>query len=234
MDFSSLTVLVVDDEPFSLRIVEQILKQYKFRQVLLAKDCGHARTHLQSFGGTPIDVIVCDFNMPGETGIQLLKEIRVGMKRVARDIPFVMLTGNTDMPLVSAAMALDVDAFIAKPVSAKTLEGKLARILKAKQALKGPEYYQGISTDIAVANAADEKVDAEVTGPIVKEKPIQERQVLLQNIPEGAVLTRPVFLSDGTMLLKKGTRVSKDITAKVSDLNAIGEKIESVWVSAGH
>lgn len=228
INFSNMDALVVDDEKFSLKIVSQIMKQIGFGRVYEAKDGGQALNYLQDQAGTHIKIIIADFNMPLVTGLQLLKAIRVGAKDVGRDIPLIMLTGNTDKHLVAAALALDVDAFIAKPVSRNTLEDRLNRVLDGYRNIKEPQEYQSIDVDIKINNAAEEKKDIEHFGSVYRHQEEMGRTVLLSRIPKGATLAQPVCLSDGKVVLKAGVKMTDRLIDKLNDLNGLGESIETV------
>ncbi len=225
-----MDAMVVDDEKFSLKIVSQIMKQIGFVRVREANDGSQALAFLQDHDGSDIKVVIADFNMPNVTGLQMLKAIRVGTKDISRDVPLIMLTGNTDKPLVAAAMALDVDAFIAKPVSRKTLENRLTKVLGSYRSVKEPEEYEKIDVDIKIGTPADEKKEIEHFGSVLRENDEVGRNVLLTRVPNGAVLARPVRLSDGKILLNAGVKINEKLIDKIQDLNSLGEDIETVWI----
>jgi len=230
VDFSTMSVMIVDDEKFSLRIVGQILKSIGFKRVVEAKDGSHALAQLEGGLNEDINLVIADFNMPIVNGLELLKTIRVGMKGVDRAMTVAMLTGNTDKHLVAAAIDLDVDAFIAKPVSRDVLEKKLSRILQNDIELKEPKSYQDVDIDVQIAIRADEKKDIEHFGSAVLSSKNEAHEVLLSRVQEGTVLARSVRLSDGKVILQAGIKLNDRLIAKVQDLNALGEKIETVWV----
>ena len=110
---------------------------------------------LQSEG--PIDFVLSDFKMPGFNGLQLLKAIRTGQTAARRETPFAMLTGYSDRHLVDMALALDVNAFLAKPISKKTLAARLNKMLSRDEAetpVKPAEVYE----NIAIEEAEEESV----------------------------------------------------------------------------
>lgn len=75
------------------------------------------------------DVIICDWNMPNMTGIELLRQLR----SVYPETPFLMLTGRKDIDSISEAKAGGVSAYIGKPFSPQQLEVKM-RVIMHKQA----------------------------------------------------------------------------------------------------
>jgi YesN/AraC family two-component response regulator len=229
-DYSTMDAMVVDDEKFSLKIVSQIMKQIGFTRVRDANDGSQALAFLQDHDGSHIKVVIADFNMPNVTGLQLLKAVRVGTKGVSRDLPIIMLTGNTDKHLVAAAMALDVDAFIAKPVSRKTLESRLSKVLNSYRQIKEVADYRDIDVDIKVGTPADEKKEIEHFGSILRENDEVGRNVLLKRVPNGAILARPIRLSDGKIILNAGVKMNEKLIDKINDLNSLGEDIETVWI----
>ena len=93
------------------------------------------------------DIIISDFEMPVMNGLQLLKAIRIGTRGVSRDIPFVMLTGHSDRFIVGTAFSLDVDSFVVKPVTPKTLKARISHIMASDRLIKKPIDYDEISID---------------------------------------------------------------------------------------
>ncbi len=72
-----------------------------------------------------IDLIVCDWRMLNMTGLELLQQVR----STYPDMPFMMLTGKTDLQSVKVAREFGVDAYVAKPYSPQQLEKKLIALV---------------------------------------------------------------------------------------------------------
>lgn len=72
-------------------------------------------------GDDSVDVILCDWNMPRLSGLELLKQIRT----CGPDLPFLMITGNADLEAVVEAKTYGVTGYIRKPFSADQLRKKL-------------------------------------------------------------------------------------------------------------
>jgi CheY-like chemotaxis protein len=146
--FQQQTVLVVDDEPFSQGLVAQMLRRAGAGEVLLAANGYEALDILERHSVT---AIIIDFRMPGIHGLELLKRIRTGRTPAARNLICVMLTGHAVRHLVGLAIVLDVDTFLAKPVSLETLVKHLSRSLQYRFEPLPVENYEAV--DVRHADA---------------------------------------------------------------------------------
>jgi len=89
------TVLYVDDNPKSSRLLASVLEGCEFR-VITAQDPAEA---LELCKRTPLDLALVDYDMPQMTGSQLAREI----KFMKPDIPVVMISGCADLPSTELA-----------------------------------------------------------------------------------------------------------------------------------
>lgn len=124
MAYKDLTALVVDDFSTMRRIVKNILRDLEFKNVLEAEDGTAAVNVLKS---QKVDVIVSDWNMPKMTGLELLKYVRADSN--LKDMPFLMITAESQKENVVEAVKARVSNYIVKPFTAATLGEKLAKIL---------------------------------------------------------------------------------------------------------
>lgn len=126
-----LKVLVVDDQPDARALVRGMLGELGVTQIFEAADGKEAMSFTDA-AMDMIDVIICDWNMPKMTGIELLRQ----MRSVSYDVPFLMVTGRSDLDSVSSAKSSGVTAYIRKPFSPAHLEIKL-RVIKAQMEKRG-------------------------------------------------------------------------------------------------
>lgn len=118
-------ILVVDDMPTIRDLVKGQLKAMGFKTILEAADGEHAMqlvTHNQS-AGTPIQLIISDWNMPKMTGLEFLKQIRASNEWA--NLPFVLLTSESERDQVTEAILAGVSQYVVKPFAAKVFEEKL-------------------------------------------------------------------------------------------------------------
>ena len=67
----------------------------------------------------PPDLVVLDINMPGGTGLDVLRRLKMSTK--TKSVPVVVLTANTDKSLPEQARALGATHFLTKPVDPDAL-----------------------------------------------------------------------------------------------------------------
>src|SRR3712207_2559817 len=104
------TVLVVDDDPTQRRLIGAVLEREGF-DVATADNGQQALDRLA--GGAVCDVIVLDWVMPGLSGLETLKEMR--LRGVGT--PVLILTANAGVDKVVEAMQAGAQDFFVKPAS---------------------------------------------------------------------------------------------------------------------
>ena len=120
----NMNVLIVDDYKTMLRIIENLLKQLGFKNVVQATD-GTAALKLLRDGN--YGLVISDWNMQPMTGLQLLKEVRADDRLKAT--PFIMITAESKTENVVAAKEAGVNNYIVKPFNAETLKQKISSVI---------------------------------------------------------------------------------------------------------
>lgn len=120
----TMIVLVVDDE----LDVEALFKQRFRREIkagVLSCQFAHsgeeALAYLRSNGPAELILILSDINMPGMSGLELLKHI----KQAHGDLKVFMITAYGDSQNYNAAIAAGADDFINKPIDFDSLKAKI-------------------------------------------------------------------------------------------------------------
>lgn len=121
--FAALTVLLVEDDGFALRLAQSILRNLGIGVILTARDGEEAIRMLES-ESTKVDLIVSDWNMPKLSGLDLLRHVR----KTWQNMPFLMLTGRASEDFVLAAREYGVNAYIVKPFSPGQLLRKIQSV----------------------------------------------------------------------------------------------------------
>ncbi len=108
------TILAVDDEVNSLKVLSAALSSEKF-SVDTARSGEEA---FAMFKDKQYDLILSDYKMPGMTGEQLLEKV----KTISPEMPFVLLTAYGTIELAVNAMRLGAYTYLTKPVDLNHLE----------------------------------------------------------------------------------------------------------------
>jgi two-component system chemotaxis response regulator CheY len=119
----NMKVLIVDDFATMRRILKNILKQIGFSNIAEADD---GKTALAKLKDRKFDLVLCDWNMPEMSGLELLQEIR--SDDVLKDTPFVMVTAEAQKDNILNAVKAGVNNYVVKPFTAETIGEKLKKV----------------------------------------------------------------------------------------------------------
>lgn len=119
----NMRILVCDDFSTMRRIIRNLLRELGFENVTEADDGSTAMPMLES---ESFDLLVLDWNMPGTTGIEVLRWVRAH-ERLAT-LPILMVTAEAKREQIVEAAEAGVSGYVVKPFNAATLSSKLERI----------------------------------------------------------------------------------------------------------
>lgn len=117
-------VVVVDDDTLMREVLKALLREEGFRVAGEARDGVEALGLIQRVAP---DVVCLDVNMPGMTGIDVLKAVRARHPQIR----VVMITGDSSMSTVREAVGYGAVGFIVKPFKAGRVGAALRAALKA-------------------------------------------------------------------------------------------------------
>ncbi|MBP2300055.1 response regulator [Azospirillum picis] len=127
--FGVLSVLVVEDDPFTRMVLAKMLGGLGVGTVIQAAD---GETALAAVADRTPDVILCDVEMQPLDGFGFVRALRAGTPSGRDRPPVVFMSGRVDQERRDSAGAVGVDALLAKPVAPAALRGVLAACLKAE------------------------------------------------------------------------------------------------------
>jgi putative two-component system response regulator len=117
-------VLIVDDE----RLIQQLLSSVLERDGHTATVAGsvpEARGHLEA---QQFDLVLCDVDMPGETGFDLIRS----MRNRGSDTPIVMMSGIEDPRLAASAVDIGIAGYMIKPFRLDEARSKVREALRRR------------------------------------------------------------------------------------------------------
>lgn len=127
-DLKNLRIMLVEDQPDTSKMIKNMLLELGVTQVYMSPDGQKAMEFMDSADDF-VDLIMCDWNMPRVTGIELLRQLRT----VYPGLPFLMVTARGDIESVIVAKEAGVSGFIRKPFSLDELKQKLIKTLSKTQ-----------------------------------------------------------------------------------------------------
>lgn len=163
---SQTTILVVDDDKDIRELCELALREYR---VVQAGTCEEA---LRLYKKEHVDLILSDIMMPGESGIDLLKQV----KTLNPNATVVIMTGFVDKEIILNALKEDADDFINKPLN----------LLQLKTTIKKALGRKALKEELANIRRSDELKNAFMS--LVSHKlrtPITGISLFLQNLQTG-------------------------------------------------
>jgi two-component system chemotaxis response regulator CheY len=125
VDFSRLSVLIVDDDASVRGVTSTMLRRMAIRNVVVAESGDQALKLFQT-AAPPFDLIICDWDMPGINGMEVYRRLRADRPKLS----FLMLTGRNDLDSVITARDSGVSGYLAKPFSAQQLKDKISFIIR--------------------------------------------------------------------------------------------------------
>ena len=120
-----MKILIVDDFSTMRRIIKNLLRDLGFTNTFEADD---GTTALPILNLGHIDFLVTDWNMPGMTGIELLRHVRADEK--LKHLPVLMVTAEAKREQIIEAAQAGVNGYVVKPFTAIALKDKIEKIFE--------------------------------------------------------------------------------------------------------
>lgn len=124
-----MKVLLIDDDPGSLKALQRYLQDPFGCEVHTAPNCGAG---LAAFEAGDFAIVLSDIRMEGMTGLEMLARIKACDK--GRDADVVLMTGFGELDTCIAALRAGASDYLLKPITVKELDEVLKRITVRRQA----------------------------------------------------------------------------------------------------
>jgi signal transduction histidine kinase len=132
--FQDSIILIIDDEPTNLGLIEDYLKAYKF-EVLIAHS-GEEGLAIAHYPAQP-DLILLDVVMPGMDGFETCRRLKTDEQ--TKEIPVLFMTVLNDVENKLKGFAAGAVDYITKPLQDKELLARVQTHLNLRQALRAAE-----------------------------------------------------------------------------------------------
>lgn len=124
-------LLIVDDMTTMRKLVGKACRNLGLSAITEAAD-GQIAWQILNDPESKIQLVISDWNMPNCSGLDLLKRVRKDSR--FKNLPFLLLTAESEESQVKEAILSGVDNYITKPFTAEILEQKLAAVYKRRMA----------------------------------------------------------------------------------------------------
>jgi DNA-binding NtrC family response regulator len=126
-------ILIVDDEPFNLDLLEQELADLGYA----SERAGDGRQALEKIDKLNPDLVLLDYRMPDMNGIDVLREIRQRKK----DLPVIMITAYGTIDVAVEAVKAGADDFVTKPFDSEHLAVVVKKALERSELKQDVEFF---------------------------------------------------------------------------------------------
>lgn len=121
----NMKILIVDDFSTMRRIIKNLLRDLGFSNTHEADDGVTALPMLRS---GDYDFLITDWNMPGMSGIDLLRAVRADDKLAS--LPVLMVTAEAKRDQIIEAAQAGVNGYVVKPFTAQALQEKIEKVFE--------------------------------------------------------------------------------------------------------
>lgn len=120
--FGDKQILVIDDDPIMLKLIKE-----KLREKYSVATAVSGKIGLAFLERKETDLILLDYEMPGESGAEVLEKLRSNNE--TKDIPVVFLTGINDREKIQKVLTMKPQGYLLKPIEHEKLMETIAKII---------------------------------------------------------------------------------------------------------
>ncbi|MBD5781018.1 response regulator [Pelagicoccus sp. NFK12] len=117
----SIQLLLVDDDKTTRRLLGFVLERLGYH-VTEAQSAKEARAHIHTLGFDHFDLVVSDYWMPGQNGLELLKYISVEDPTLS----VMLMTSDGERQILENLIQINGCGFLQKPIKRDTLRARVA------------------------------------------------------------------------------------------------------------
>lgn len=127
VDISKLSILIVEDNVHFRTLVRTILEALGIQNIEEARDGAEAMDVLKNFRA---DMAILDWKMDGIDGVECVRRIRFSNDSRNKFLPIILCTGYAEDSLKREARDAGANAFLAKPISVKSLLSRITSVME--------------------------------------------------------------------------------------------------------
>jgi two-component system chemotaxis response regulator CheY len=122
------SLMIIDDSSTMRRIIKRTVRMsgLSFDETL---EVGSGEEGFNTLSERAVDVVLCDVNMQGMSGTEMVRKVRAELPKCART-KIIMVTTESSAAFISEALSCGADGYIGKPFTPEQFQEKLAPLLK--------------------------------------------------------------------------------------------------------
>jgi two-component system chemotaxis response regulator CheY len=120
----NLRIMIVDDMSVSRALIAQSLDEIGIKHYATEND---AKVAYGKLAANPVHLVISDMNMPGMTGLQLLRALRSA--KTTQRIGFILITGTPSADIVREGQQLGLNNMIRKPFTSATVKAAIESVV---------------------------------------------------------------------------------------------------------
>jgi CheY-like chemotaxis protein len=123
-----MKILAIDDQQLILLSVEKKLREIGYE----VKTADSGQKGIALYDDFAPDLVLVDINMPGMTGLEVVKHIR-GNGNI--QTPILVMSGNTNEDIIMDGFRMGIDDYMKKPISLDEMAARIKRKIGAPENL---------------------------------------------------------------------------------------------------
>jgi len=185
-------VLLLDDDVDLQELIQDYFKPRGYEFIChTSAEQGVNEIIRQASSPEPIDLVITDFRLPNMNGIELIDQL----KRVAPQIPIILITAHSSLDLAISAIEKGAYDFVVKPIQFPQLAISMERAV----------YFGRLQSE-------NQKLKSAIEGGGTKDGKLIVRSQIMRSIVD---LAKRVAKSDATVLVTGESGTGKEVLAQL-------------------
>ncbi len=205
----SAKILIVDDEPFNVDLLEQELEDQGYETCMAI----NGPEALAALDKERPDIVLLDWMMPGMSGIEVLKKMRDEKRWQA--VPVIMVTARSTTDDLVQALDAGADDYISKPIDEAELAARIRAMLRIAH--------------LEQANSSLEQENSSLRQQLKSGLPHEGVVGKSQRMQQVYALVAKVIDSNATVLIQGETGTGKEVLAR--DIHHKGPRADRAFIT---
>lgn len=117
------SLMIVDDSATMRKIVIRTVRMSGLN-ISRVKEAGNGAEALEKLNANPVDILLCDINMPEMSGMELVKKVRE--IAACADTKIIMVSTESSQEVIDGTIADGANGYITKPFTPEKFQEKLS------------------------------------------------------------------------------------------------------------